>query len=107
MRDASPLPPTPAHAEHDQKNGMRDAYPLPRTEDGLARTWLACQCCGRLIILSVEGLFRSPSSGSIRRFCTPACRQAAYRRRRAAAPEDAPAQHRGGRRRKLLLHNAN
>jgi len=53
---------------------------------------------------------RACSAGPARaasRFCTPACRQAAYRRRRAAAPEDTPAQHQGGRSRKLLPHNAN
>jgi len=80
---------------------MRDAYPLPPNQDGLARTGLACQCCGTLIVLSVEGLFVWPSRGSNRRFCTPACRQAAYRRRQADAPEDTPAQHHGGRGRHL------
>jgi len=85
---------------------MRDAFPLPPAEHGFARTVLRCQCCGRLIVLGVEGLFNTPSRGSTRRFCTPACHQAAYRRRRAAAPEDTPAQHRGGRTRSLAPPNA-
>jgi len=86
---------------------MRDAFPLPPNRDGLARTGLACHCCGKLIVLCVEGLFANPCPGGTRRFCTPACRQAAYRRRQADAPEDTPAQHRGGRSRNLTPRNTN
>ncbi len=80
---------------------MRDAIPLPASRDGLQRTGLRCQCCGRVIVLSVEGLFTTATRGSTQRFCGPACRQAAYRRRRAQTPENTPAQHQGGRRRRL------
>jgi len=80
---------------------MRDAFDLPPNQDGLGRTGLECQCCGRVIIISVEGLFQMPARGSAQRFCDPACRQAAYRRRRAAVPENIPAQQQGGRGRNL------
>ena len=81
--------------------GMRNAFPLPPNQDGSNRTGIHCQCCGRLIVLSVQGLFQTPARGSTQRFCDSACRQAAYRRRRANAPENTPAQRQGGRRRKL------
>jgi len=45
-------------------------------------------------------LTRTPR-GSAQRFCTPACRQAAYRRRRAHVAEDTPPQRHGGRDRHL------
>jgi len=80
---------------------MRDAIALQPSRDGLQRTGLQCQCCGRVVVLAVAGLFTNNPRGSSRRFCSPACRQAAYRRRRALAAEDTPAQHHGGRARKL------
>ncbi len=80
---------------------MRDAFDLPPNRDGLGRTGLQCQCCGRDIVLSVEVLFRTLARGSAQRFCGPACRQAAYRRRRADLPENTPTQQQGGRRRNL------
>ncbi len=70
---------------------MRNTFPLPPNQDGSNRTGIHCQCCGRLIVLSVQGLFQTPARGSTQRFCDPACRQAAYRRRRANAPENTPA----------------
>jgi hypothetical protein len=78
---------------------MRDA--LPPTPDGRARHGFTCPVCDRQIVTSVEGLFTNPARGSRQRFCSPACRQAAYRRRRAAAPETEPLQPRGGRSRSL------
>lgn len=80
---------------------MRNAFPLLPNQDGLARTGLTCQCCGRVIVISVEGLFQTPTHGSAQRFCDPACRQAAYRRRQADVPENTPAQRQGGRGRTL------
>jgi len=77
---------------------MRDAFPLLPNQDGLARTGLTCQCCGRVI--SVEGLFQTPTHGSPT-LRDPACRQAAYRRRQADVPENTPAQRQGGRGRTL------
>ena len=78
---------------------MRDA--LPPSPEGNARTGFTCQSCGQLIITAVEGLFTNPARGSRRRFCTPSCRQAAYRRRRAGTTEDQSRQHSGGRTRRL------
>lgn len=60
-----------------------------------------CECCGATTVIAVEGLFRNPEPGSPRRFCSPACRQAAYRRRRAGIAETTPAQRHGGRNRRL------
>jgi len=74
---------------------LRDACDQP------ARELFGCECCGREIVIAVEGLFADPKPGSPRRFCDPACRQAAYRRRRAGVAETAPAQRSGGRRRHL------
>ena len=75
--------------------GMRDA------SDDPARETLLCQCCGRSVTIAIEGLFRNPQPGSARRFCDPACRQAAYRRRRAGVDEAVTLQRSGGRRRSL------
>jgi ribosomal protein L24E len=80
---------------------MRDASPLPPNSDGLQRTGLHCQCCGRIIVRSVEGLYSIPARGSSQRFCSAACRQAAYRRRQAQALENTPLQKHGGRGRHL------
>ena len=80
---------------------MRDAFPLPPNRHGYARTGMTCQHCSREIVFSVEDHFQVPARGSKQRFCTPACRQAAYRRRRALVAENAPPQRHGGRGRKL------
>jgi hypothetical protein len=74
---------------------MRDASDRP------ARTITICECCGTTTVTAVEGLFTNPTPGSPRRFCSPACRQAAYRRRRAGVTETTPTQRQGGRNRRL------
>lgn len=74
---------------------MRDASDRP------AREISRCERCGADTVIAVEGLFRNPEPGSPRRFCSPACRQAAYRRRRAGVAETTPAQPTGGRNRNL------
>lgn len=91
MRDAStsPAPTAPA------TESMRDASDRP------ARTIVRCECCGTDTVITVEGLFSNPQPGSPRRFCSPACRQAAYRRRRAGVNETVKAQRKGGRYRSL------
>src|SRR3954453_18423303 len=66
---------------------MRDAPDRP------ARDVSRCECCGRNTVIAVEGLFRYPQPGSPRRFCSPACRQAAYRRRRPPPPPPPPPPH--------------
>jgi hypothetical protein len=60
-----------------------------------------CSCCGQFSVTAVEGVFRNPSVGSPQRFCTPRCRQAAYRRRKAGVAENIALQHDGGRGRRL------
>jgi hypothetical protein len=75
--------------------GMRHASPP------LDRHGHVCESCGRFTVTAVEGVFVNPQVGSTPRFCSSACRSAAYRRRRAGAPEDAPRQRNGGRGRRL------
>src|SRR3954468_4815493 len=82
---------------------MRDA--LPPTPAEPARTGFVCPVCNRQIITGVAGLFHHPAHGSRQRFCSPACRQAAYRRRQANADETSPLQHHGGRGRSLTNPN--
>jgi hypothetical protein len=60
-----------------------------------------CAACKRFIVTALEGLFYNPDVGSPTRFCSSACRQAAYRRRRAGVAEDSPPQRTGGRNRHL------
>jgi hypothetical protein len=74
---------------------MRDASDRP------ARQVSICECCGTDTVIAVEGIFRYPEPGSPRRFCSPACRQAAYRRRQAGIPESTKPQRAGGRNRSL------
>jgi hypothetical protein len=74
---------------------MRDASDPP------ARDGFTCPVCGRFIVTAVDGVWSAPTPGSPRRFCDPACRQAAYRRRRAGVNEDTPRQTTGGRNRHL------
>jgi hypothetical protein len=66
-----------------------------------ARTSFVCACCGRKVLTAVEGSFYNPPVGSRRRFCDPACRQAAWRRRKAGVPEATAPQRTGGRARGL------
>ena len=74
---------------------MRDASREP------VREGFVCESCGHFVVTAVAGLFRTARAGSPRRFCDPACRQAAYRRRRARVPENAARQSTGGRDRHL------
>ena len=74
---------------------MRDASERP------ARQVSRCQCCGADTVIAIEGLFRNSKPGSPRRFCSPACRQAAYRRRQAGVAESTRPQRSGGRGRSL------
>jgi hypothetical protein len=60
-----------------------------------------CPPCGRWIATGLDGLVLWAGTGSARRFCSPSCRQAAYRRRRAGVAEDLPLQLAGGRDRSL------
>ena len=74
---------------------MRNASQLPR------RDGFICEHCGRFCVTAIDGVFSNPKVGSVRRFCDPACRQAAWRRRQAGVAENTPRQQSGGRRRRL------
>ena len=65
------------------------------------RTGYVCPPCGRFIATEVEGLALRVGRGSPPRFCSPGCRQAAYRRRQAGVAEDVRLQLGGGRDRSL------
>lgn len=78
---------------------MRDA--LPDSPDGLARSGLICECCRRVVVTTVEGVFSNPAVGSVQRFCSASCRQAAYRRRLSGVAEDLPRKRTAGRGRRL------
>ena len=70
---------------------MRDASEEP------GREGFTCPVCGRFITTALAGFWVTPKAGSPRRFCDPACRQAAYRRRQAGVAEGTPQQTSGGR----------
>jgi hypothetical protein len=89
MRDVS-TPPTDA-----EPGSIRDASPTP-TREGFT-----CASCRHFVVTAVTGVFTNPKVGSPARFCSPACRTAAWRRRRAGVPEDTPRQHHGGPNRSL------
>jgi hypothetical protein len=74
---------------------MRDASDRP------ARDVSVCERCETATVTAVEGLFRNPHPGTPRRFRSPTCRQAAYRRRLAGVAEATPTQPKGGRPRRL------
>lgn len=78
---------------------MRDASDRPD------RQGFTCESCGRFVVTAIEGLWRGRVVGSTRRFCDPACRQAAYRRRQVGVAENAPRQNTGGRNRRLTAVN--
>lgn len=60
-----------------------------------------CPPCNRFVRTDLDGVLLRSRTGSKPRFCSPGCRQAAYRRRRAGVGEDAPLQHEGGAKRSL------
>jgi hypothetical protein len=77
------------------QNGMRNASDPP------ARHGITCASCGAFTLTAIEGLFSNPRVGSPQRFCSPACRAAAWRRRQAGVTENIPRQRTGGRSRRL------
>jgi hypothetical protein len=60
-----------------------------------------CPPCGRFVRTDLDGVLWRARSGSRARFCSPGCRQAAYRRRRAGVSEAVALQRNGGRNRSL------
>jgi hypothetical protein len=83
--------------------GSRDASGTRRGRNAStpARVGFVCPPCGRFVPTSVGGRVLRVGRGSPPRFCSPSCRQAAYRRRRAGVAEDMPLQLGGGRDRSL------
>jgi len=67
----------------------------------VVRSGFVCPPCGRFIVTEIDGVLYRTRTGSKPRFCSPGCRQAAYRRRRAGAQENTPLQYKGGRGRRL------
>jgi hypothetical protein len=65
------------------------------------RAGFICPPCGRFVPTEVDGIVLRAGTGSPPRFCSPGCRQAAYRRRQAGVAEDVALQLRGGRDRSL------
>jgi hypothetical protein len=90
-------------AESKNRPGTsRDASSRPSAERApLTPVGFVCPPCGRFIPTEVDGLVLRSRTGSPPRFCSPGCRQAAYRRRRAGVAEDVALQPRGGRDRSL------
>jgi len=101
MRDASSWPENKASPN---KSRIASDVPLddasPPVPEAPFRGFV-CPPCGRFIRTEVDGVTIHGRTGSPSRFCTPGCRQAAYRRRRAGTEESARLQHKGGRRRSL------
>jgi hypothetical protein len=73
------------------KSGRREVKPVGFT----------CPPCGRFVRTDLDGVLWRARTGSSPRFCSPGCRQAAYRRRRAGVDEALPLQRTGGRNRSL------
>jgi len=91
-RDASPLSKEAARTKSDRAmSGPAEVAPAGFT----------CPPCGRFVRTDLDGVLWRARSGSPARFCSPGCRQAAYRRRRAGAGEGVPLQRDGGRNRSL------
>jgi hypothetical protein len=82
----------------DRVASLSDASKAPAEEPFKGFT---CPPCGRFIRTEVNGEIIRSRTGSPPRFCSPGCRQAAYRRRRAGARESERLQHNGGRNRSL------
>jgi hypothetical protein len=77
---------------------LHDASCLPSE---VTPVGFVCPPCGRFVRTDLDGVLLRSRTGSKPRFCSPGCRQAAYRRRRAGVGEDAPLQHNGGAKRSL------
>lgn len=90
-------------ASSPTRKRSRDASattPRARTR-AIKRAGFICPPCGRFVPTEVDGVVLRIGRGSPPRFCSPGCRQAAYRRRRAGVAEDVALQLRGGRDRSL------
>jgi hypothetical protein len=78
------------------------ASPVPAAVDvAVAPVGFICPPCGRFVRTDLDGVLWRARTGSAPRFCSPGCRQAAYRRRRAGVNEGVALQLGGGRNRSL------
>jgi len=100
---ASPKEASSAAAHTDPEPTLRDASSsVPRSgSPEPAPVGFICPPCGRFIRTDLDGVVWRARTGSPPRFCSPGCRQAAYRRRRAGVDEGVRLQQRGGRNRSL------
>lgn len=87
----------------DPGPALRDASSTgPRTGPSEPQhTGFICPPCGRFIRTDLDAVLWRARTGSPPRFCSPGCRQAAFRRRRAGVDEGVRLQQRGGRNRSL------
>lgn len=75
------------------------ASPVPAAV--VAPVGFICPPCGRFVRTDLDGVLWRARTGSAPRFCSPGCRQAAYRRRRVGVSEGVALQLGGGRNRSL------
>ena len=102
-RDASRRASGPAEKTQPRKSRSRDGSVAPARNRVRApqRAGFICPPCGRFVPTEIDGVVLRTPTGSPPRFCSPGCRQAAYRRRQAGVGEDVALQLRGGRDRSL------
>ncbi len=100
---ASPKEVLPVTSHREPEPTMRDASPTgPRPgSPEVAPVGFICPPCGRFVRTDLDGVLWRPRTGSAPRFCSPGCRQAAFRRRRAGVDEGVPLQREGGRNRSI------
>ena len=99
-RSSARIPAAQSLALRPRRSRDASASPLARRAP-VTPVGFVCPPCGRFIPTEVGGMVLRSRTGSPPRFCSPGCRQAAYRRRRAGVAEDVALQLRGGRDRSL------
>ena len=100
---ASPNEPATVAAIPGPGRSLRDASPTgarPRSAAAQPAGFI-CPPCGRFVATDLDGVLWRARTGSLPRFCSPACRQAGFRRRRAGVDEGLRLQREGGRNRSL------
>lgn len=100
---ASPNEPATAAAHAGPEPSLRDASATgPRRGSPEAQpAGFICPPCGRFVATDLDGVLWRGRTGSAPRFCSPACRQAGFRRRQAGVDEGLCLQREGGRNRSL------
>lgn len=100
---ASPKESSAVAVHPDPEPTLRDASSTgPRSDPPVTQpVGFICPPCDRFVRTDVDGVVQRARTGSPPRFCSPGCRQAAFRRRRAGVDEGVRLQQRGGRNRSL------